>query len=185
MPDRDELELLIDSAIADYAEPRAGLEQRMLARVRDGVAARWRRRWIFAAVAAPAAAVLLLLSYVGTTPHSKPNERAHETEERAGALERSVPASRGPAESLTSAHSHRSHKILRRVAEDAVARPKLEIFPTPQPLSGQEQALSRFVAQAPEADRNSVIEAQQQLAEPLQISAIRIPPLQSPEDDNH
>ena len=33
MPERDELERLIDSELASYAEPRAGLEQRVLARL--------------------------------------------------------------------------------------------------------------------------------------------------------
>ncbi len=33
MPERDDLDRLLDSALATYAEPRRGLEKRILARV--------------------------------------------------------------------------------------------------------------------------------------------------------
>ena len=59
--------------------------------------------------------------------------------------------------------------------------PKLDVFPTPQPLTPAEQALVAYVAHAPEAERQSLVEAQKQLDAPLTIAALEIKPLEPPE----
>jgi hypothetical protein len=61
------------------------------------------------------------------------------------------------------------------------ALPKLDVFPAPQPLTPQEQALVVFVAQAPETGRKAFAEAQQKIGTPISIAAIHIPPLESPD----
>lgn len=185
MPERDELDLLIDSALRDYAEPRAGLEQRMLARVSGEAERPSPRRWIWAALVAPVVAALILLAYfVPTPPHSHPEQMAH-----APAVVPTTPVAITPAapESRnvgSPSHTPRRGKITNRALSESIARPKLDIFPTPETLSPGEQALIRFAAQAPEADRKALVAAQQRVDEPLNISAIHIPPLQSPEE-NH
>src|SRR5258708_16679208 len=63
------------------------------------------------------------------------------------------------------------------------ALPKLDVFPSPQPLTPQEQALVVFVAQAPETERKAVAEAQQKIKAPISVAPIHIPPLHSPIND--
>lgn len=190
MPERDELDRLIDSALADYAEPRAGLEKRMLARVSGQVTRSSRRRWVLAAIAVPAIAVLLLLSYlVPRTQRQQPRQMANTPEVS------SVTSNVTPNVSVPTPHAVRSPAYPRRTrpgvhvadrgANNLIPLPKLDVFPAPQPLSTGEQAMVSFVAQASEDDRKALIEDQKRVDEPLNISAIRIPPLQLPEGNQH
>jgi hypothetical protein len=55
--------------------------------------------------------------------------------------------------------------------------PKLDVFPTPRPLSPEEQAMVRFVATTPPSEIQAMQKAQQQQDEPLHIAAIVIQPL--------
>lgn len=55
--------------------------------------------------------------------------------------------------------------------------PKQEVFPTPQPLSPQEQALALFVSQAPPVLKEQVLAAQKQINAPIEIANIQITPL--------
>lgn len=186
MSERDDLDRLIDSALGDYAEPRAGLEQRMLARVAGVAAPPSRRWWIVAALAVPAAVVLLLVSYLAPwNLHEQTGQMAYTP----AAPKVVAPVVTAPEQPTRRAVPSR-HIRVREVSGDRAAtnpnpRPKLDVFPTPQPLSGEEQALVRFVAQTPEADRKALVAARQQVDEPLNISAIRIPPLQLTEENQH
>jgi hypothetical protein len=49
-------------------------------------------------------------------------------------------------------------------------------------MTSEEQALTRFASEASEADRKALVESQQRVGEPLNISAIRIAPLPSLEE---
>ena len=179
MPERDELDLLIDSALRDYAAPRPGLERRMVARMAAHRTRTLWHRWILALVAAPVFAALLFLSYLITrSPHSPAGQRAD-----APAIARIAPVAKSQSShpALINPVPHRVVKRDHAGDRDLVklvSRPKLDVFPTPQPLTGEEKALIRFVAETPEADRKAFVEAQQQLDEPLIISAMHIPPLQ-------
>lgn len=187
MPERDELDRLIDSALGDYAEPRAGLEQRMLARVAGDAARPSRRLWILAAFAVPAALVLLLVSYlVPWNLHQQPGRMAYTP----AAPKVATPVVTAPEQptsrrALPSRHIRAREVSDDRAASNPVPRPKLDVFPTPQPLTGEEQALVRFVTQTAEPDRKALIAAEQQVDEPLNISAIRIPPLQLTDENQH
>jgi hypothetical protein len=55
--------------------------------------------------------------------------------------------------------------------------PKLDVFPTPQPLSPQEQQLAEFAQQGPPAEKQAVIAVQQHLGDPLQIAELSVLPL--------
>ena len=78
MPDHDDLDLLLRSAVSTYGDPDSGLAQRVLARVSAEVAPAPRRRWLPWAIALPAAAcLLLLLVLVGHKPaHTPTSSRA-------------------------------------------------------------------------------------------------------------
>lgn len=59
--------------------------------------------------------------------------------------------------------------------------PKLDVFPTPQPLSPQERALLAVATQAPPDVSKQLMEAQRHLGDPIQIAAIEIRPLDEDE----
>jgi hypothetical protein len=67
---------------------------------------------------------------------------------------------------------------------EAQPLPKLDIFPTPQPITPAERALIQFAERTPVAERKALIEAQQQPDTPLNIAAIRIQPIEMPELGN-
>ena len=199
MPDdRDELDRLLDSALATYAgpSPDSGLEQRILSRIAAETHATSRRRWLAWAIALPAAAILLLFAglsiarqthtphlasqqgHISPQPLASPNQQ---TEEKQGNV-----LYQGTTSVVPKKHSKGRWALApegtphpRRVPQ-AEPLPKLAIFPTPQPLSPQEQALVNFAAHATAPERESLIAAQVQADAPLHISAIQIEPLQPP-----
>lgn len=184
--DPDELDRLLDSALATYADPgpHSGLEQRILGRISAETASSARCRWLAWAIALPAAAGLLIFVLIS---HPWINH-APALPKQANVLHRPTPsieAANRP--SSKPAQTRRSKAPLRRqrprhsalVARSAPL-PKLAIFPTPRPLSPQEQALVNFAAHATVPERESLIAAQQQPDAPLHISAIQIEPLQPP-----
>ena len=67
------------------------------------------------------------------------------------------------------------------VVGKAAPLPKLDVFPTPQPLTAEERALVAFAANAPKPELKAVVDAQPQADAPLSIAAIEIQPLDSPD----
>lgn len=186
MPEPDEIDRLIDSAVRDYAEPRTGLEQRMLARISGQVGRSGRWRWLFAAIAIPVIAALILLIYlVPKNPGPQPGQIAYTPAIPPPAPLITAPAPRAVPRSGSSHRIQHNDQVANRASNNSISRPKLDVFPTPQPLTTEEQALARFITQAPEADRKALVAAQQRIDEPLNITAIRIPPLQSPEGNQN
>ncbi len=163
---RDELDRLIDGALAGYsdAEALAGLEGRVLNRVRAARARR--RRWFaWAAVAAVAASVVV----VGIVVR----------------VERRVV--RKPVEMVQAKHAFPTavarmpRLIPKRVSVKRSGRPKplpkLEQFPSPAPLTEQERALVALARQDPE-ELGKFAEMERQSEAPLEIQPIQIAPLQ-------
>jgi hypothetical protein len=62
-----------------------------------------------------------------------------------------------------------------------VPKPKLDVFPAPQPVSEQEKALLAFAQQSAEA-RQEAFEVPRNDDAPLQISAIQIQPIPQPDE---
>jgi hypothetical protein len=151
-PKADRLDHDLDAALASYAavEPRAGIEQRILANLRAeqehaSVRSWWRWPAMSAISVAVVVAALLLASKFGKPV---PRLTAHH-----------VPAITLPvAESHTSVNNRPGDGTVpalrkkpmrmgyRRENENASA-PKLDVFPSPQPLSEQEKMLVAYVAQ--------------------------------------
>ena len=146
----------LDAALATYAvvEPRAGLEERILAGLR---AERERGRhmawWRWPALAALAAVVIVVALALALKPKVSPPQTGARRPPR---TEQSVP------EHMTVATTPRSNGRTRRSPPayqpkaQAVAAiieadvPRLEQFPSPKPLSEQERMLVRYVADYPE-----------------------------------
>lgn len=154
---QDELDRMLDTALAKYAaaEPRTGLEDRVLAnlraeRTRIPVHAWW--RW---SVPAALAVVIVALALAWRSGKSSlPVVADHSTAQMQGTKEplkqtvsdierggvRSVES--GPARNKTGHHYRPSVEI--------AIHPKLDQFPSPQPLSEQEIALARYAHQFPQ-----------------------------------
>jgi hypothetical protein len=182
MRENDDLDLLLDSALKTYAESEASpsLEQRILARIAAEPSAAPRLRWLPWAIALPLAACLLLFALFLSQRHRAPNQTALTPSAPSSPLA-ALPAAPHPAQ----AHSARTRPPLHSappvlVADRNVPLPKLDVFPTPQPLTLEEQALVVFVARAPENERRAIADTQH-LEAPISVAAIHIPPLESPE----
>jgi hypothetical protein len=197
MRENDELDRLIDSALSTYGDPGpdSGLEQRVLARIESvRVPARVapRRRWLEWAVGLPVAACVVLFVFFLAGPKIAPPPTSVA---KGVAQPQQLPVIPAHSEAPTALRSepvssNRQLPISPRSRPDkqtmrSVALPKLDVFPTPQPLTPEEQALVAFAVRAPESERKSFIEAQRQAEAPLRIAAIEIPPIDSPDKDTN
>ncbi|HTB98015.1 MAG TPA: hypothetical protein VK716_13465 [Terracidiphilus sp.] len=178
MLDRDELDRLLDAALATYAVPKhdSGLERRVLERI-GAARTPVQHRWLWAAgIPALAASLLLLFAVFAPWRHT-----SHELQKIDPPMHPLVAEAPHPARPRHIAHTmaHVETTGVRRAPRPGIT-PKLDVFPTPVPLSGQERALVRYVTEAPEAQRNDLMEAQQRSIAPLGIAAISIPPIEPP-----
>lgn len=194
MCDDNKLDQLLDAALSTYADPGpdSGLNERVLAHLavargtkaepipvpllRPGKSATNQRRWLPWAIALPAAACLLLIFFVPKTAPPRSSQAKQ--------------ASPQPPHAAMRAETPKTGSMRRKPLSQSVARmtqpaplPKLDVFPTPRPLSSEEQALAVFISHASDAERKALIESQKQFQAPISIAAIRIPPLE-PLDQN-
>jgi hypothetical protein len=155
---RNELDHDLDVALAKYAaaEPRTGLEERILANMRAARAqvphrAWW--RWGLAAAVATVAVVVVAMAWRSGKPSpsvmvshpsgatqvlKEPGTQVVANGQRSGAH----PSGPGPARRATAIHAHPPVAI--------AAEARLDRFPSPQPLSEQELALARYVREFPQ-----------------------------------
>ncbi len=151
----ERLERELDAALSKYSavEPRAGLEERILANLRAEQARVPNRAW-WRWSAALVAVVIILAMVVALRPG-----RRHED----GTARQAPPAIQNPTQPETQLVATRvDHGTAKaaRVAPRAPAKhsihpavsapPKLDRFPSPQPLSEQERMLARYVADYPQ-----------------------------------
>ena len=180
MPERDSLDLLLDDALCTYGEASAGIEQRVLAHVAQASATvtkqhlhRVRLAW---ALALPIAACLIVFLFLPRGPRAGHNLIVHTPPAPpAPPITRAtkpVPSLQSQAHISTATKQH-----LHRV-DAAVALPKLGVFPTPTPLTPQEQALVRFAVETPKPELHAIVQAQNQISEPLHVAAIQIPQIE-------
>jgi hypothetical protein len=149
---QDELDTILDAALAKYAaaDPRTGLEDRVLAHLRAErtrtPAPAWRRWSVAAALAVVVVAVALALRPGKVTTHpavgtQAPNQPATQAASNRGGSD-SLPPEPTAVRKRTTPRTHPPILI--------AAQPKLDQFPSPQPLSDQERILAIYVAQYPE-----------------------------------
>lgn len=160
-PNRDpvdaEFERILDSALAKYAavEPRTGFEGRILANVRAERALVCDRSWWRWGLAAAVVAVSVMAIALALRPgksskptiadhHDVPAQSVHEPEQRLVSDDHGV-----VKDSLKPGPKRRNveHSVGTQVAGRT---PKLDQFPSPQPLSEEELALARYVRDFPQ-----------------------------------
>jgi hypothetical protein len=152
----------LESALwhSSKAEPRPGLENRVLASLQaERYRTASRRRWGWAVGTATAGAAFVVAVWIG------PSARERGPASTAGRSTTHSEASRGSfqaqptAEAVPSpANRHAPKEFAKRKSanrpmRDGVAEsaPKLAQFPSPQPLSEQEQILASYVARYPDS----------------------------------
>jgi hypothetical protein len=156
---KNDVETWLESALGQYAkaEPRAGLETRILANLqaeRRRLAERKRWWWASAGTMAAAAAIAFAVWLGHSSNTHTPNETktmaTHDVGRETGSIVSPV------VHPLT----HRATKDgvvtglcpvqARRGAIHQSATPRLDQFPAPTPLSDQEKLLARYVEQFPQ-----------------------------------
>ncbi|MGC2446510.1 MAG: hypothetical protein WA477_02620 [Candidatus Sulfotelmatobacter sp.] len=162
-PSDDQLDRLLDAFLTKYAtvEPRLGLEERVLASLcaqpKTASASTWWRWGLAGALAAIIAIASAPAWRSGTTSHPVLLNRPAETQpaptlapQTANARAETVPARVPPV------RKQNRQKISTKLATD----PKLDVFPSPRPLSEEELALARYVRNFP-TDAQQVAQAQE------------------------
>jgi hypothetical protein len=185
----DELDLLINDSLTTYGEPRSGLETRILSRVtaaREAATHRPNHRWLVWVLAVPVAACVILLFTIPNRRQAHPNvaPRTYEQDHHPIAKVQSA-----PPEILSVPPRRRSsnpHPMSVSTTARTDSAPKLDVFPSPQPLGDQENALVALASRtdSPETQQ-ALTEAKEQSEKPLEISAIHIPPITTPDEGSN
>ena len=182
-----EFDHLLLSALNTYADPGqdSDIAQRVLAHVAAECAPKQTRQWLPWAIALPVAACFIVLTVVtGLKPTRIFTDR---TSQGSVKLPNSTDIKGNGPSSISASTQHgkaprgMSHPNHASAHERTTRLPKLDVFPAPQPLTPAEEELVAYIAHAPEAERQSLIEAQKQIDAPLSIAAIEIQPLRPPE----
>ena len=188
MNERDELDAMLDAALETYvdAEATPGLSHRILIATSRREASRSAVRWLPLAASALAAAILIaiFLDHRADSP-SKPVPVAVTATSSTSVA--GVPVRGKPA-----VHSVRVRAVKSLPNRSAPPPlPRREVFPTPAPLTPEEQALlksgNRSLEQVPaqEVATQTVQSVPQGPVEPIHIAAIHIPPLNPPDNGSN
>jgi len=178
----ERLDERIDAALRSYGEPGEIPEARVaLARVlerarAEGTAQRRVWVWSWAVGAACVVALLVALGWMSVRQGAKMPEIAR-TPRAPGVV---VPQ---PLPVRSTFQKKKPGRV--RLAAGNVERPlpKLDVFPTPTPLSPQEQALAAFAQHGPPAVQRAVLDDQQHWDDPSIVADLQQPPQAgSPQD---
>lgn len=146
----DELDSALDAALAKYAaaEPRVGLEERILANLRTVETRAGDRVWWSWGIATALAFVLVVAAALAWRWSMHPP------------IVKQPPVPTSPVSTEAKHHERNPgispEKAMRRKVRHPMehgvlaAKPKLDVFPSPLPLSEQEKILAIYVAQYPE-----------------------------------
>ena len=161
-----EVDKLLDAGLARYssAEPRPGLENRILAGLRaQPQPSRWLDwRWA-GALATAAAAVLVLAVFFLRQPLPEPPPPSIAT---VPALPPTVPAP--PVSQPPAAAKPATRRTQTQVQQARAEDPRLDTFPAPAPLSEQERLLLLFARQTPK-EAVLMAQARNRPTEPLGV----------------
>ena len=160
---RDDLDRLLDEVLARYAtvEPRVGLEERVLANLRsEHTPVADRAWWRWGVVAVAALVVIAAFAAWKTTGPSNSVIVNHRRVETQPGPARTAQIAKSPKE-RNPPHLRPSKQQSQKSRATAVgADPKLDVFPSPQPLTEEELALAQYVRNFP-SDARLVAQAQQ------------------------
>ena len=157
--DPNQLDSIINGALSGYtaAEPLAGIEQRVLHRVRSANAGHQASKLLGWAVACPIVIALLPIAIAVWTPPAR-------------TLSASLPRVGPPANALT---------IPRTVAPEP--RRRLRSTPVHPSISREERTLLAMVRSHPAESQQFFAEISRRGEEPVEVHEIEIAPLQIPE----
>ena len=163
---------ILDKALANYshAEPRLGLEGRVLARLdeeKQSPARVWKWAW------APAAAALLI---AGGLYLARPRTQAPPAVAEQPAPPRTT-ATKPELPPIQAAQARPRSARRAAPAPQVTAAAKLSQFPAPQPLSEQDRLLLAYVRSQPQAAAQQARTSGQPMAE-IKIDPLEIPPLE-------
>jgi len=151
----------LDAALAKYSnvEPRAGLEERVLANLRAEQSSVPVRAWWRWNVAVAVLIVAVALLWRWERP-SHPVVAVRPANPTQASQQRKQFISNGVESGVRIQTSNSMRKKIRNVSPVVVADgPKLDHFPSPQPLTEQELALARYVREFPQ-EANLIATAQ-------------------------
>lgn len=176
----DEMDARIDAALHSYAEPPQMPEPRVvLSRVLERARAekpshrRWWAYWRVWMIPAAGCAAALLVVAIWVLRGPRVPEIAWTPKPPGVVSVATAPEQELPPRAAARAVSGASRRVQRP--------PKLDMFPTPLPLSRQEQQLIAFANQTSPAEAKQLAEAQQHVDDPIRISPITIRPLDEDE----
>ena len=164
-----ELDRMLDAALAKYAavEPRAGLEGRILANLRTEQvrsASRPWWQWGLAAVVVVIVIVVVWASRLTRTPRPAiANHPPAAIQRQSTQRTRPAPLANGKVFDAKRAPVRRPAALRASAATAVAARPKLDQFPSPQPLSAEEIALTHYVNNFPK-EAQLLAQAQEEFA---------------------
>ena len=151
----DELDRELDAALANYSavEPRAGLEERVLANLRAERTLVTHRAWWRWGLAVAAAVALVTIALAWRSGRTSQPVAGHPAIMRLRPTDNMTPVASHNGNALRP----REHPPYRGAARQrsrpagfVAANPKLEQFPSPRPLSEQEKILASYVAKDPD-----------------------------------
>jgi len=155
-----QMDEMLDSLLASYssAEPRPGMEMRILANLRDAerrkaTAPFWNWKWLWAGMAA-AVAIIVAVVLIGGQRHAIKPSTVVQTQQPAPTQPEVQPQPEvqhgAPGTTGNAAHPRTPRVGHVRPENTTLAlNQRPQIFPTPTPLSEQEQLLLRYVARTP------------------------------------
>jgi hypothetical protein len=152
-----QMDELLDSLLAAYssAEPRPGLETRILANLsaaeREVATARWWNwKWLWAGMAVAAALIIIAVALIGGRHRIAAPPTVVQTQQPAPSqpeVQSSAPAIHSETARI---HSRKpSTAPITQQNATLARRDRPAVFPTPTPLSEQEQLLLRYYASTP------------------------------------
>lgn len=180
MPNDRDLDAILDEALSSYtaAEPNPSLRVRIMAHAAEGAPSP-KRLWLFAPAAACAAALVIVFLLHSSTPAPHPEPSPAASTASAPAPPKAVlPPITHPHPALAAHRTRRSERAaLMRNAS----------FPSPAPLTAQENILLKFAMEHPEQARQVLAAPAAEPIEnaPLAIASIQIAALsetQQPQD---
>ena len=186
MQDKDQfIDELLDSALAHQpgAEPRAGIEGRILSHVRAATKQSSRTRLWLASAATAAALVMFLAIFVERRSHqpavqspqvSKAAPLIQPKETLSAKIEPAPKAGTAPTSIATKRTAHRD----RKPSHGVEARHWPSQFPTPAPLSPEEKTLVQYVRETPSQILAEPILKAEFTVQHVEIKPLEIPPLE-------
>lgn len=174
-----ELERILEDGISSYpdAEPLAGLEERIVARVRTIRISRHSGIGLRSILVMALAGFILVVSALFFLRRNQPQRTVLTAETRPSNFDK--PPVREQIEERPSGNSKPPRQTEATHRKRVRSLPKQESFPTPALVTPEERSLRALVTNYPDEAVRAFASLRQRSDEPIQIAPIVIPPLQN------